>query len=129
MEVVRHCSERRPGGLRRWRRLARRAGFTGVLEVYGYGVHGGPAKMQLRVVRKDDGRATVADYGGNHIRVWVNAPCSPERMSFTTKPLFAFAHELGHHRQEMRGVRLQMSVEQKERSADRYARRLLRQVP
>lgn len=128
MKVVRHCSERLPGGLRRWRRLARRAGFTGTLEVYGYGVHGSPARMQLRVNRKDEGEATVADYGGNHIRVWLRAACSPVPMTFTTKPLFAFAHELGHHRQEVRGVRRTMSHKKKERDADLYASRILREI-
>src|SRR5438046_9166475 len=76
MRIARYCGrERLPGGVRLWRRLARRAAFDGILAVYGYGVGGRPGGSQRKAERTGELPGTVrADYEPGLIRVW--APCT-----------------------------------------------------
>lgn len=127
MKIVRHCRERLPGTERLWRRLAKKAGFSGTLEVIGYGV--GNTK-EAKLHRKNIGtskKITLAYivYDENRIRVFSNGPCTP--MVHTTKakanwpPIASFAHELGHF-----VLNRDNPKKDNERNADRYARKALR---
>jgi len=127
MKIVRHCSERLPGGERLWRLLAKKAGFDGTLLVYGYGVGYNPPAESQRIFGIGKGKATIGDYLGieNRIRVWVDSsPCRKFDFKDRTKKfnvdLFTFAHELGHHVQHLRGLPTN------ERGCDNYATALLR---
>ena len=131
MDVFRFCGhERLPGGVRLWRRLARRAGFTGVLIVFGYGVGGRPGGSQRKAERTGDTSGMVlADYEPGLIRVWVPCTCQAadfdvEQLSDTHEdPLSSFAHELGHHVQHSR-----RRSYFNEAVAERYGRLLLREL-
>lgn len=128
MELVKYCGrERLPGGERRWRRLARAVGFTGRVQVFGYGVGGGPGAQQRRAGVTGQGKGiTLADFEPGLIRVWL--PCSCAVVKFTSQkqfdyPLPSFAHELGHHIQHNRRRANHEAV------AERYGRLLLAHVP
>ena len=130
VRISRYCGkERLPGSARFWKRLARRAGFTGTLAVYGYGVGGRPGGAQRKAERTgvQDGMV-LADYEPGLIRVWV--PCTCQAADFDADqlredreyPLSTFAHELGHHVQRRRrGSYFNEAV------AERYGRLLLRE--
>jgi hypothetical protein len=131
VRIVRYCGrERLPGGAALWRRLARRAGFDGLLAVYGYGVGGRPGDAQRTAERTGELSGTVlADYEPGLIRVWL--PCTCQAAEFDVDqlasdredPLASFAHELGHHVQfRRRGAYHNESV------AERYGRLLLQDV-
>lgn len=134
MIVKRYCGhERLPGGERRWRRLARAAGFSGSVELYGYGVAGKPGREQRAAMRTGvESGVVVADYGDNIIRVWLTCRCAAaefdtDRLAYEQKdPLTNFAHELGHHVVKARGRKMLPWVE--EAVAERYGRRLLRRI-
>lgn len=132
MLISRFCGhERLPGGARRWKRLARRAKFTGTLRVFGYGVHGAPGKAQRRAER--DSKyfgVTLADFQPNLIRVWLKCSCQAvEELPTLAEdlgddPLASFAHELGHHMLHVRGRNWY-----NEAAAERFGRLLLAHVP
>lgn len=132
MEIRRYCGkERLSRSERLWRRLARTVGFSGTLEVFGYGVKGQPGAQQRREMRGlHEGLITYADYGPGLIRVWMPCACAAaefDRDILEAKwadPLAAFAHELGHFVIEKRGKKYLPWVE--ERVAERYGRWLLR---
>lgn len=129
MEIVRYCGrERLPGGTRLWRRLARKSGFTGRLEVFGYGVLGLPGSQHRRAMRTGIERGvTLADYGQNLIRVWLPCTCAAAEFDVLApheEPLGTFAHELGHHVIHQRGRLMLPHIE--EAVAERYGRLLLR---
>jgi hypothetical protein len=115
--------------MRLWLRLARRAGFEGMLAVYGYGVGGRPGGAQRKAERTgvQDGMV-LADYEPGLIRVWV--PCTCQAADFDVDdmvddhedPLASFAHELGHHVQYTR-----RRTYFNEGVAERYGRLLLRE--
>lgn len=123
MRVVRHCRERLPGGERLWRHLAKKAGFTGTLEVIGYGVGTTEeAKGHRKYAGDMKAKITLGYFisNKNKIRVFLPAPCTDITDSVSVVPLFTFAHELGHyvaHRDETPNT---------ERRADNYARKALR---
>ena len=118
MYIKRYCGhERLQGSERLWRRLARKAGFEGRLEVFGYGVKGQPGAQQRRETRGvQDGLTTFADYETGLIRVWL--PCSCAAAEFDdlearkVSPLSAFAHELGHFVVEKRGKKYLPQIEE-----------------
>lgn len=131
MEIVKHCGrERLPGGERLWRRLARTSGFTGRLQVFGYGVTGRPGLEHRHAMRTGVERGvTLADYGQNMIRVWLPCVCAAaefdqDQLAPHERPLGAFAHELGHHAIRQRGKKMLPHIE--EAVAERYGRMLLR---
>ena len=109
MTLHRHCNERLPGGERLWRKLARAVGFDGVVEVYGYGVHGAAGRAQRSAFNGGRyGGVTVGYFypGTMRIQVWTEGPCAIGRLvpnKPTDRPLEAFAHELGHFVQLGRG--------------------------
>jgi len=131
MRIARYCGrERLPGGVRLWRRLARRAAFDGILAVYGYGVGGRPGGSQRKAERTGELPGTVlADYEPGLIRVWV--PCTCQAAEFDADqllearedPLSSFTHELGHHVQYVR-----RRAYFNEAVAERYGRLLLREM-
>lgn len=99
MKIVRHCRERLPGGAAKWRRLARAAGFTGTLHVYGYGT--GPRDTAYGHRKACTSEELIPVNVGyytptSHIQVWVDSPCGIT-LRPTKKPLETFSHELGHH--------------------------------
>lgn len=110
--------------------MARRAGFTGRLEVYGYGVGGMPGVQQRRAMWTGIERGvTLADYGHNLIRVWLPCVCAAAEFEFKQYDgdvLSRFGHELGHHVIYQRGRKMLPYVE--EAIAERYGRALLRGV-
>lgn len=129
MQIVRYCGrERLPGGTRLWRRLARKSGFTGRLEVYGYGVRGAPGMEHRRAMRTGvEKGVTLADYGHNLIRVWLPCVCAAAEFEFAQYDgdvLSRFGHELGHHVIHQRGRPMLPHIE--EAVAERYGRLLLR---
>jgi hypothetical protein len=130
MRIVRYCGrERLPGGARFWQRLARRAGFTGTLVVYGYGVGGRPGGAQRKAERTGElGGMVLADYEPGLIRVWLPCTCQAadpdvdQLVEEREDPLSSFAHELGHHVQHRR-----RRAYLNEAVAERYGRLLLRE--
>jgi len=132
MRIKRYCGrERLPGGERRWRRLARAAGFDGTLQVFGWGVRGEPGRLQRSAYRKSAG-ATVADYEPGLIRVWLDCACAAtdfyDEDELTSQyVLEAFAHELAHHRQYL--LSRERFSPQADAVAERWGRKLLRSVP
>ena len=122
--IVRHCSERLPGGARRWRALARAAGFSGTLTIRGYGVGGAIGAGQRALWRDRTGEAVLGQYDcGSRIDVWVrHAPDS--RIGMVADPYIVFAHELGHYRITQRGAR----PRDEERAADAIGARLRKKV-
>ena len=137
MRIVRHCTERLPGGTRLWQKLACLADFNGTLLVYGYGTHGRPGREQLRAALMDQvGGFDLGDYtrGENLIRIWVSSRCAlafPKKITEHETPLAAFVHELGHHRQHVAGKQVPRTKKQNasyEAVAERYGRMLLRSV-
>ena len=131
MKVVRFCGrERLPGGVRLWRRVARRAAFSGVLAVYGYGVGGRPGGSQRKAERTGELPGTVlADYEPGLIRMWLPCTCQAAELDVDQlaenreDPLSSFAHELGHHVQYRR-----RRTYFNEAVAERYGRLLLREL-
>ena len=112
-------------------RLARAAGYTGILRVQGWGVGGVPGREQ-RAAYTTEQAATVGDFEPGLIRVWLPCSCSATEFyeglgSVSTYVLEVFAHELGHYRQHLRGR--EMWTPQSEAAATRYGCRLLRAVP
>lgn len=133
MRIVKFCGrEKMPGTERRWRRLARVAGFTGTLRLYGYGVAGQPGQQQRRAMRTGDMGVNLATHSPGEICVWLPCSCAAAEFDgddlteWRCDPLTAFAHELGHDRQHQRD-RLRHGSHA-EASAERYGRRLLRFV-
>ena len=130
MFISRYCGrERLPGGAPSWRRLARRAGFTGTLAVFGYGVGGRPGGAQRKAERTGELTGiALADYEPGLIRVWM--PCTCQAADFDADllaldredPLSSFAHELGHHVQHRR-----RGAYANEAVAERCGRLLLRE--
>jgi hypothetical protein len=110
--------------------LARKAGFNGVLEVYGYGVSGVPGIQHRRAMRTGVEKGVIlADYGANLIRVWMASSCAAaefEDLKPHEEPLAAFSHELGHHVIACRGKTMLPHIE--EAVAERYGRMLLRSM-
>lgn len=131
MRIKKFCGrERLPGGERQWRRLARLVGFKGTLEVYGYGVGGGPGRQQLHsYLTSAKWWGTVGDYGKNLIRVWVKCYCSTIDDDETVEPgpFHVFSHELGHYIQDLRG-RTYKTKAIDEAVAERYGRWLRRKL-
>lgn len=128
MLLVRHCAERLPGGIRRWVKVARRAGFDGTLYVRGFRPRDHDA----------NGRVTLGSQFNNRIVVRLNAPCGTATTIRPVDPLQTFAHELGHWnlqqqgRKNTNGVDFKSNTEQAkdpiERACDRYAAKLLRDL-
>lgn len=128
MEIVRHCSERLSGGARLWQRVAKEAGFSGILRV-----SGNPLEV-------DSEQAVIGKMEYPTIRVVVpHSACSVQRKWETVgakyNPLLVFGHELYHWRRAERGYfhasKGSFSSYRKdteERNADAYARRLLKRV-
>ncbi|HEV8573111.1 MAG TPA: hypothetical protein VGR43_00235 [Dehalococcoidia bacterium] len=131
MKIKKYCGrERLPGGERRWRRLAKAAGFDGTLQVFGWGVRGEPGREQRAAYRKERG-ATIADYEPGLIRVWLQCECAAtdfyDEDELTSQyVLAAFAHELGHHRQYL--LSRERWTPQADAVAERYGRALLGRV-
>lgn len=134
MRVTRFCGkERLPGTTRRWARLALVAGFTGQLEVYGYGTVGEPGREHRRSQRTgEEGGVILADFEPGTIRVWLPCACAAaefdqdDLIRDNDHPLASFAHELGHHRQHTRGKG--RHGPHAEAAAERYGRMLLKRV-
>lgn len=127
MRIERHCGrERLLGSERLWRKMAKSVNFTGVLQVYGYGVSGRPGIEQRRAMRTgEEVPVTIADYGDNMIRVWLSCRCAVTDFRYEVTPLSAFAHELGHHVIRSRGKKMAPWIE--EGVAERYGRMMLRE--
>ena len=75
-------------------------------------------------------RVAVADYDdySHDIRVWMKAPCSTGLTVKRSDVISNFAHELGHHDYFMKHKREKYNPVVEEPYADRYARRLLKEV-
>lgn len=131
MEIIRHCSERLPGGERLWRRLAKKAGWDGVLHVYGYGV--GPRKHAVghrKASRSEHPIPTVLavyDPNDESIDLWLSSKCGVP-MSTRRTVIRTFAHELGHHIDFTRNRKWGRDRVKTEQTADRYGAKLLKEV-
>ncbi len=146
MEIQRYCGkERLPGGERLWRKLAKAAGFNGVLKVYGYGAAGEDRVVDgHRKFEKGEqdtviiGLHTWWDGKPSQIQVWLPCKCQvtmddwtktrdamlPKWLEDRYEPLFVFAHELGHQMQHNDGQKFDKS----ERGATRRGIKLLEKV-
>lgn len=132
MKIVRYCGkERLPGGERLWRRLAKEAGYDGLVKVYGYGTAGD--KKAVTSHRAYERGTTNGTYKGPTvglhtyvvetgqsilIEVWLPCKCQvalddwmdirddkmPAWMPDSCEPLFVYAHELGHAMQQLDGI-------------------------
>lgn len=136
MDIHRHCTERLPHGERQWRRAARMSKFDGKLVIVGLG-HYEWNRRELKSRRRKDQGVTRGSYSSNEITVFINnAPCAV-RDPKAPCPFETFCHELGHHRQYLRGERLGVGVSASlkewranhaEQAADRYGRMLRKKV-
>lgn len=131
MKIQKSCGyERLPSGERLWQKMAKSVGFSGTLELYGYGVTGRPGAEQRRASRTGNMEGmTLADYGDNMIRVWIPCRCAVVTFDSTPQigddPLSCFAHELGHHVIKRKGHKMMPHVE--ESVAERFGRALVRE--
>jgi len=139
VEIRRHCRERLRYGERLWRIAARDAQFNGILIVDGLGRRKWNYSELKNPRRKEMGvtRGLYSSIGEGEITIFVgNSPCG-QRDGKSGDPFLCFLHELGHHRQRVRGVflptnrkqtweisRKEWSEDPLEISADRYMRRL-----
>ena len=124
--IVRCCGVRLPGGIRKWVKLARLAGFEGTLYLRGFRPHD----------HERNGRIVLGRQFGNRIIVNVQAPCG--HVSVQVDPLSTFAHELGHWTRQRNGLKNTNGIDFKSNTAqakdpieaycDRYARRLLKRL-
>lgn len=144
MKVVRHCTERLPHGEAEWQKAAKIAGFNGTLHVGGLG-HDPNNYRELDPKRRKKWGYTVGwyDWRTKDITVRLHgAPCARTRGLEADRydAMKAFFHELGHYRQDIRGVNLQTSnntwgktytywrTNHLEMSAERYANRMLKRL-
>jgi len=137
VRIQRHCQERLPGGERLWRKLARAVGFDGVVEVYGYGVHGAAGRAQRSAFAAGRRESLIIGYfypATSRVLVWLDSPCAvgkwpPKHVN--DRPLAVYAHELGHFVQHGRGKyppRGKRARSRYEAVATRYGNALLRFV-
>ena len=130
LEVLRCCpSVKLPGGERKWRRMARIAGFDRKLLVRGF----------RKADRHDVNRISLGtmDANGKRIVVRINHACGWAKLSRPSayNPLATFGHELGHFILKQRGNRewatqrvfrsdTEQGADPVERACDRYSRLL-----
>ena len=126
--IVRHCGERLPGGIRKWVKVARRAGFDGTLYIRGFRSRD----------NEPTGRIILGTQFNNRIIVRVQSKCGNASLARPLDPLQTFAHELGHWHRQMKGLQSTNGIDFKsnaeqakdpiEAYCDRYAARLLKDL-
>ena len=136
MEIRRHCSERLPGGERKWRKAARIAGFKGTLNVIGLGQRRWNYSEMVSKQRSKYGVTMGMYHRPNRITVFVDkSPCARAHRR-TASSLETFCHELGHYRQFIKGTfqvnrpstMKQWKANSSERGANAYGRWLMTQL-
>src|SRR2546426_11916102 len=101
MEIVRHCTERLPGGERLWRAAAREVGFKGTLSVYGFGALSF-SKEEIHSSKRSELGITYGYFlAPDKILMFLDrAKCSDPAHHLPGEgpqdEFFHFCHELGH---------------------------------